>query len=143
MRFNNWDIGSFNRDTAVTFCRNGINPLVSVFLASRGINDISDVHALLGEVPAQIHDPFLNPYRSIISKSWNVLNKNHKDFVVIAVCKVYMAFRKASVGHCPVVCKIYLKLVVAGWYNVIFHARYGKLQARPPVAGPVAGSRVA
>jgi len=59
MRFTNWDIGSFNRDTAVEFCHNGINPLVSVFLASRGITDLNDVNAVIGNEPAVFYDPFL------------------------------------------------------------------------------------
>ena len=59
MKFNNWDIGSFDRDTAVEFCRNGINPLVSVFLASRGITDIDEANAVIGDKPASFYDPFL------------------------------------------------------------------------------------
>ena len=59
MRYSNWEIGSFNRDTAVEFCRNGINPLVSVFLASRGITDIKDVHSVIGENHDQFYDPLL------------------------------------------------------------------------------------
>jgi len=59
MRFSNWDIGSFDRDTAVDFCRNGINPLVSVFLASRGLTDIDDVNAVLGNEPFLFYDPLL------------------------------------------------------------------------------------
>jgi len=59
MRFNNWDIGEFDRDTAVEFCRNGINPLVSVFLASRGLTDIKDVLAATGAEPVPFHDPYL------------------------------------------------------------------------------------
>jgi len=59
MRFSNWDIGSFNRETAVEFCRNGINPLVSVFLASRGMTDIKDVNAVIGNEPSSFFSPFL------------------------------------------------------------------------------------
>jgi len=59
MRFRNWDIGSFDRDTAVEFCRNGVNPLVSVFLASRGITDMSGINAIIGDDSALLHDPFL------------------------------------------------------------------------------------
>ena len=59
MRFSNWDIGSFDRDTAVEFCRNGVNPLVSVFLASRGMTDIKDVNAVIGSEPFPFYDPFL------------------------------------------------------------------------------------
>ena len=59
MRFSNWDIGSFDRDIAVEFCRNGINPLVSVFLASRGMTDINDVNSVIGNEPPVFYDPFL------------------------------------------------------------------------------------
>jgi len=59
MKFNNWDIGSFDRATAVEFCRSGINPLVSVLLASRGISNIEDVKAAIGDDPIPLHDPFL------------------------------------------------------------------------------------
>jgi len=55
----NWKIAGFNRDTAVDFCHQGINPLVSVLLASRGFSHIEDVRAMLGDSPAGIHDPFL------------------------------------------------------------------------------------
>jgi len=59
MRFSNWDISGFDRDAAVGFCRNGVNPLVSVFLASRGITDLEDAHAFIGDASFQFHDPFL------------------------------------------------------------------------------------
>jgi len=59
MRYSNWEIGSFDRDTAVDFCRNGINPLVSVFLASRGITEIKDVQAVTADTFGLFYDPFL------------------------------------------------------------------------------------
>jgi len=59
MRFKNWDISGFDRDTAIEFCRSGVNPLVSVFLASRGIVELDDVNALLGDEPFPFYDPFL------------------------------------------------------------------------------------
>ena len=59
MRFWNWEIGSFDRDTAVEFCRSGVNPLVSVFLTSRGVTNIEDARVILGECNAEIYDPFL------------------------------------------------------------------------------------
>jgi single-stranded-DNA-specific exonuclease len=59
MKFSNWDIGSFDRKTAIGFVNCGINPLVSVFLASRGISDINDVLTATGFKPAALHDPFL------------------------------------------------------------------------------------
>ena len=59
MRFRNWEIRGFDRDTAVDFCRKGISPLVSVLLTSRGIGSIDDARALMGDSPVEIHDPFL------------------------------------------------------------------------------------
>ena len=59
MRYKNWELGGFERDTAVGFCREGINPLISVLLASRGISTIEGVRALLEDDPSGIHDPFL------------------------------------------------------------------------------------
>ena len=59
MRFLDWEISGFDRGTAVDFCRKGINPLAAVFLASRGIANIEDAHAVLGIESASIFDPFL------------------------------------------------------------------------------------
>ena len=59
MRYRSWEIGGFDRDTAVDFCRKGINPLSSVFLTSRGITCIEEAREILGDEPADIHDPFL------------------------------------------------------------------------------------
>ena len=54
-----WEIVGFNRDNAVEFCRHGINPLVSVFLASRGISDLEGAREMLGDESIPLHDPFL------------------------------------------------------------------------------------
>ena len=59
VRYRNWEISGFDRDTAVEFCRKGVNPLVSVFLTSRGFTCIEDVRAILGETHNEIYDPFL------------------------------------------------------------------------------------
>ena len=59
MRFRSWEIGGFDRNVAVDFYRKGVNPLVSVFLTSRGFTQISDVREILGDDPAEIFDPFL------------------------------------------------------------------------------------
>ena len=59
MRFQNWEIGGFDRDLAVEFCREGVNPLTSVFLASRGITRIADVKKILEDQPDTVFDPFL------------------------------------------------------------------------------------
>jgi len=59
MRSENWEIGGFDRAAAVDFCRQGINPLVSVLLTSRGISQIDKARVFLGDGPSEIHDPFL------------------------------------------------------------------------------------
>lgn len=59
MRFRNWVVGGFDRDRAVGFCRHGVNPLVSVFLASRGTKHIDEVNEILCDVQNEIYDPFL------------------------------------------------------------------------------------
>jgi len=59
MRYGSWDINGFNRDSAVRLCENGINPLVSVFLASRNITETADAHAVIGTDPVSFNDPFL------------------------------------------------------------------------------------
>ena len=59
MRLIDWEVNGFDRQTAVNFCREGINPLVSVFLASRGIVENDAVQAILGNVPEELYDPFL------------------------------------------------------------------------------------
>ena len=59
MRFQSWEVGGFDRATAVEFCRNGLNPLVSVLLASRGVTSIEDARTILGDDPAELYDPFL------------------------------------------------------------------------------------
>ena len=41
------------------FCRHGVNPLVSVFLASRGAEDIEEVRGILGNSQEEILNPFL------------------------------------------------------------------------------------
>ena len=59
MRFQNWVVGGFDRNTAVDFCRHGVNPLVSVFLASRGKKHIEQVQEILSDIGSEIFDPFL------------------------------------------------------------------------------------
>ena len=59
MRFKNWEVGGFDRDLAVDFVRKGINPLVSVFLASRGVGDIESARVFLEDAPDTLYDPFL------------------------------------------------------------------------------------
>jgi len=59
MRSGTWEIGSFDRESALGLYQYGINPLVSVFLAARGITDINDVNMYIGNSSASFFDPFL------------------------------------------------------------------------------------
>ncbi|MDR2665624.1 MAG: single-stranded-DNA-specific exonuclease RecJ [Oscillospiraceae bacterium] len=59
MKFADWDVKGFDRKAAVELCRHGINPLVSVFLASRGISEPSAADEFLRADLSDIHDPFL------------------------------------------------------------------------------------
>ena len=60
MRFKNWEISGFDRDIAVSFYKKeGLNPLISVFLASRGVTNIDDAREFLGDASSRLCDPFL------------------------------------------------------------------------------------
>ena len=59
MRFLNWDIRGFDRETAIGLCNNGVNPLVSVLLASRYSNKTEEIKFFLDTDSAPYHDPFL------------------------------------------------------------------------------------
>ncbi|MBE6948995.1 MAG: single-stranded-DNA-specific exonuclease RecJ [Ruminococcaceae bacterium] len=59
MKYGSWKISGYNRDTAVRLCRSGINALVSVVLASRGVKD-PDVYRVMRQDSVElIHDPHL------------------------------------------------------------------------------------
>ena len=72
MRFKNWNVRGFDRDKAEEFYHNGVNPLVSVLLVSRGITDIEDVRAIISNEPAVFFDPFL---MTDMSKAVSRINK--------------------------------------------------------------------
>lgn len=59
MKFVDWVIKGFDRAAAVTLSRSGINPLVSVFLASRGMTTVEDADGFLHDDLSQIRDPYL------------------------------------------------------------------------------------
>ena len=82
MRYSNWDIGSFRRDTAIEFCNKGINPLVSVFLASRGMTDIKEINSVIGNEPAAFYSPFL---MADMDKAVTRINKAIADGERIAI----------------------------------------------------------
>ena len=59
MKYGSWKIEGYKREDAVRLCRNGINPLVSVVLASRGVNDPQVYRTLRQESAQLLHDPYL------------------------------------------------------------------------------------
>jgi single-stranded-DNA-specific exonuclease len=59
MKFTNWDIRGYDRAAALELCRSGINPLVSVFLSSRGMVTLEDAKNFLQDDLAAIHDPYM------------------------------------------------------------------------------------
>ena len=61
MRYSTWDVAGFDRDKAVEFYNHDVNPLVSVFLASRAKSfpDLKAVQEVTGVAPIKINDPFL------------------------------------------------------------------------------------
>jgi len=59
MRFLNWDIKGFNRETAVGLCQNGVNPLVAVLMASRYGDNPEEITNFLDTDLTPYHDPFL------------------------------------------------------------------------------------
>ncbi|MDR2356675.1 MAG: single-stranded-DNA-specific exonuclease RecJ [Oscillospiraceae bacterium] len=59
MKFVDWVIRGFDKDVAAAFCRNNMNPLVSVFLASRGITTASEAGEFMASDISAVHDPFL------------------------------------------------------------------------------------
>jgi single-stranded-DNA-specific exonuclease len=59
MKFIDWVINGYDRAAAVTISRSGINPLVSVFLASRGMTTVEAADNFLRDNLNFINDPFL------------------------------------------------------------------------------------
>jgi single-stranded-DNA-specific exonuclease len=59
MKFVDWVIKGYDRAAAVSLSRSGINPLVSVFLASRGITTVEAAESFLNDDLSLINDPFV------------------------------------------------------------------------------------
>jgi single-stranded-DNA-specific exonuclease len=59
MKFVDWVIRGYDRASAVALSRSGINPLVSVFLASRGMTTPEAAQSFLRDDMSVIADPFL------------------------------------------------------------------------------------
>ena len=58
MKYDRWDIAGYDRAEAARLFRSGINPLISVVLASRQILDGATISALLEDKPSTGTDPF-------------------------------------------------------------------------------------
>jgi len=59
MVYDKWKINGFDRDDAVRLTKGGINPLVAVILASRGVRDTERARRFLDTSLDAVHDPFL------------------------------------------------------------------------------------
>lgn len=59
MKFENWIVKGFDRDSAVSLVRNGLNPLIAVLLASRGITTTEAAMPFLSDDISNLYDPFL------------------------------------------------------------------------------------
>ena len=59
MKFENWIVRGFDRDSAVNLVRNGFNPLVAVILASRGFTTTEEATPMLSDDLSNLYDPFL------------------------------------------------------------------------------------
>ncbi|SHI19100.1 single-stranded-DNA-specific exonuclease [Sporobacter termitidis DSM 10068] len=59
MKFVDWVVKGYDRAAAVKLSRSGINPLVSVFLAARGMTTVDAAREFLREDLSLIADPFL------------------------------------------------------------------------------------
>ena len=58
MKYDRWDIAGYDRAEAARLFRSGINPLISVVLASRKILDCETIGSLLEDRPSTGTDPF-------------------------------------------------------------------------------------
>lgn len=54
-----WKISGYDRETAVNLYRSGVNMLVSVLLASRGVTDLNGANKLINNDLSAVCDPFL------------------------------------------------------------------------------------
>lgn len=59
MKFEKWDVHGYERQTAAAMCREGINPLVALTMASRGFTKASDVRDFMRSDLGMLHDPML------------------------------------------------------------------------------------
>ena len=58
MVYDKWKINGYDRDDAVCLTQGGINPLIAVILASRGVHDIDRANRFLDTGLSAVLDPF-------------------------------------------------------------------------------------
>lgn len=82
MKFVDWVIKGYDRAAAVLLSRSGINPLVSVFLASRGMTTVEAAEKFLSEDLSVISDPFLLKDMDIAVKRINQAVENGERIAI-------------------------------------------------------------
>lgn len=82
MKFVDWVINGYDRAAAVKLSRSGINPLVSVFLASRGITTVDAAEDFLKDDLSRVHDAFLLKDMDIAVERINRAIKNGERIAV-------------------------------------------------------------
>ncbi len=55
--YDRWNVKGYDRPAAVRLCRNGVNPMAAVLLASRGITDISELESCMSDDLSYLSDP--------------------------------------------------------------------------------------
>lgn len=58
MKYGKWNIAGYDRETGITLFRNGINPLLSLVLASRGADTVERANKLINDDMSWLADPF-------------------------------------------------------------------------------------
>jgi single-stranded-DNA-specific exonuclease len=82
MKFDIWEVAGYDRPAAVSLCRSGINPLVSVILSSRGIKDKQHAEEFLKSGMEIVHDPFLLPDMDKAVQCINAAIENRRHVAV-------------------------------------------------------------
>lgn len=82
MKFVDWVVKGYDRAAAVLLSRSGINPLVSVFLASRGMTTVEAAEKFLSDDLSEINDPFLLKDMDIAVKRINQAIENRERVAI-------------------------------------------------------------
>lgn len=108
MKFVDWVIKGYDRASAVKLSRSGINPLVSVFLASRGMTTVEAAENFLNDDLSRVHDPFLLKDMDIAVERINQAMENGERIAVYgdydvdgmtASCLLASFFRSRGVDY--------------------------------------------